>query len=140
MTPGAPAIIHSSDNPGSWLRREKASSVGSERRVRPRMAAGHLRSHASIFEGIRGCSFSQSGPGWPEMASQETARWRRKIEKTGGVQEWLIWRARKARVRATVPWVRIPPPPPCALHFLRSGSIERTLSCPAVQVLREPNL
>ena len=33
----------------------------------------------------------------------------------GGVQEWLIWLARKASVPATVPWVRIPPPPPCVL-------------------------
>ena len=29
----------------------------------------------------------------------------------GGVQEWLNWPARKAGVPATVPWVRIPPPP-----------------------------
>ena len=36
-------------------------------------------------------------------------------EELGGVQEWLIWLARKASVPATVPWVRIPPPPPCVL-------------------------
>ena len=28
------------------------------------------------------------------------------------MQEWLNWPARKAGVPATVPWVRIPPPPP----------------------------
>ena len=28
------------------------------------------------------------------------------------MQEWLIWLARKASVGATLPWVRIPPPPP----------------------------
>ncbi len=76
----------------------------------PRMAAGHAKSLLNI----RGCSSSLECPRWPRKRRRDEAR---EIEENGGVQEWLIWRARKARVRATVPWVRIPPPPPCALHF-----------------------
>src|SRR4029450_10019639 len=37
------------------------------------------------------------------------------VEQRGGVAEWPKVRHWKCRVRATVPWVRIPPPPPFLL-------------------------
>ena len=34
------------------------------------------------------------------------------IKRFGGMPEWLIGAVLKTVVRASVPWVRIPPPPP----------------------------
>src|SRR5262245_25613154 len=47
----------------------------------------------------------------------------------GGVAEWPKVRHWKCRVRATVPWVRIPPPPPHPVHDLAVLDGEVAVPC-----------
>jgi hypothetical protein len=52
------------------------------------------------------------------------------VEHRGGVPEWSIGTVSKTVVRASVPWVRIPPPPP--LTTSRTGGTRRESRFPAV--------
>ena len=47
------------------------------------------------------------------------------------MQEWLNWPARKAGVPATVPWVRIPPPPRCHATSRREWPLRSAFGGPA---------
>jgi hypothetical protein len=53
-------------------------------------------------------------------------------QSDGEVPEWSIGAVSKTVVRASVPWVRIPPSPPAKYLMLRIN-LKASLSCPSVR-------
>src|SRR5688572_30607431 len=76
---------------------------------------GRARLKASDSKSDRGVS--PSGVQILSPPPNSHSRLRGIVEQRGGVAEWPKVRHWKCRVRATVPWVRIPPPPPFCFRW-----------------------
>lgn len=81
---------------------------------------GRARLKASDSKSDRGASPS----GVQILSPPPNSHLHEVLERRGGVAEWPKVRHWKCRVRATVPWVRIPPPPP----FSSSPEVPMSLS------------